>query len=346
MIASFHRMWMVLPCAAAFVLTTQAFAGTDTATGLTTQTSSGFGYKYEMDFSPLNPTQVDLDSNSLPDFIGKAPTVFNTGVVGATDGNTATWDQSRPGSDEKMTGQGGSDTWTTAGLDSTTGFTIEVRMHILSLDTDGTALGIHIGGSIGDGADGWLNIQGSGQTWALDSSVALNGSDDNTDDFHTFRMAYQQNNFWVWRDDVLLNPGGTPLADGYATGMVNRNFFGSPGTNWGGIVEADYFRFTSGAFAPLHAGDANGDGLVNLSDLQILGDNWQSTTATWTEADFTGDGVVNLSDLQILGDNWGFGTGPDIALDEALALTGIVIPEPGVAGLLLVGGLLAVRRRA
>ncbi|MCC6681864.1 MAG: PEP-CTERM sorting domain-containing protein [Phycisphaeraceae bacterium] len=93
----------------------------------------------------------------------------------------------------------------------------------------------------------------------------------------------------------------------------------------------------------LHPGDANGDGLVNLSDLQILGDNWQSNTATWAEADFTGDGIVNLADLQILGDNWGFGVGPDTAFDEALAQ--VSIPEPATMLMLGVGGLLAIYRR-
>ncbi|MCC6680777.1 MAG: PEP-CTERM sorting domain-containing protein [Phycisphaeraceae bacterium] len=93
----------------------------------------------------------------------------------------------------------------------------------------------------------------------------------------------------------------------------------------------------------LHPGDANGDGMVNLSDLQILGDNWQSNTATWAEADFTGDGIVNLADLQILGDNWGFGVGPDVALDEALA--NAAIPEPASLVLLSLGAIGLLRRR-
>ncbi|MCC6682478.1 MAG: PEP-CTERM sorting domain-containing protein, partial [Phycisphaeraceae bacterium] len=74
-----------------------------------------------------------------------------------------------------------------------------------------------------------------------------------------------------------------------------------------------------------------------------LGDNWQSTTANWSQADFTGDNVVNLSDLQILGDNWGFGVGPDLSFDEALAVVGV--PEPTSLVLLGLGGLLLARRR-
>ncbi|MCC6681729.1 MAG: DNRLRE domain-containing protein [Phycisphaeraceae bacterium] len=95
----------------------------------------------------------------------------------------------------------------------------------------------------------------------------------------------------------------------------------------------------------IHAGDANNDGMVNLSDLQILGDNWQAAKVSWANADFTFDGVVNLADLQILGDNWGFGTSADIAFDEALALAGLAIPEPASMSLLALALPLVLRRR-
>ncbi len=75
----------------------------------------------------------------------------------------------------------------------------------------------------------------------------------------------------------------------------------------------------------IHApGDANGDGIVNLGDLQILGDHWQSTAAAWADGDFTGDGIVNLADLQIIGDHWG----DIISLDEAITSLEATIPEP------------------
>ncbi|MCC6682221.1 MAG: hypothetical protein IT445_15070 [Phycisphaeraceae bacterium] len=99
-------------------------------------------------------------------------------------------------------------------------------------------------------------------------------------------------------------------------------------------------RLYNGSFFP---GDANNDGLVNLSDLQILGDNWQSVTATWAEADFNNDGTVNLSDLQILGDNWGFGASPDISFDEALGQ--VSIPEPATCLILGAGSILMMLRK-
>ncbi|MCC6681952.1 MAG: hypothetical protein IT445_13715 [Phycisphaeraceae bacterium] len=86
------------------------------------------------------------------------------------------------------------------------------------------------------------------------------------------------------------------------------------------------------------AADANLDGVVNLSDLQILGDNWQSASADWTTGDFTGDGIVNLADLQVLGDHWG-----DIATD--LAELAVTIPEPAGALLISVGVVWVLFRR-
>ncbi len=109
------------------------------------------------------------------------------------------------------------------------------------------------------------------------------------------------------------------------------------------VVDLGVFNFQGQVIEPgqvfridvLHPGDANGDGMVNLADLQILGDNWQSNSASWSMADFTGDGVVNLADLQVLGDNWGFGVGPDAQL----------IPEPGMFAMLLLVGPAALARR-
>ncbi|MCC6681749.1 MAG: PEP-CTERM sorting domain-containing protein [Phycisphaeraceae bacterium] len=85
-------------------------------------------------------------------------------------------------------------------------------------------------------------------------------------------------------------------------------------------------------------GDANLDGLVNLSDLQILGDNWTGTSRQWSLGDFNGDGNVNLSDLQIVGDHWG-GSAADLAAFMA------TIPEPGSLLLLGLGGLALLRNR-
>jgi hypothetical protein len=56
-----------------------------------------------------------------------------------------------------------------------------------------------------------------------------------------------------------------------------------------------------------YGGDANLDGQVNLSDLGILSDNWE-TNGPWTSGDFNYDGFVDLGDLGILAGNWEAGT--------------------------------------
>ena len=81
---------------------------------------------------------------------------------------------------------------------------------------------------------------------------------------------------------------------------------------------------------PEVAGDANGDGKVDGSDVTILAGNWQKgvsdgLTATWEEGDFNGDGKVDGSDVTILAGNWQYGV-------EAAAAS---VPEPSMIVLLL-----------
>ena len=75
---------------------------------------------------------------------------------------------------------------------------------------------------------------------------------------------------------------------------------------------------------PQVAGDANGDGKVDGSDVTILAGNWQKgvsdgLTASWEEGDFNGDGKVDGSDVTILAGNWQYGV-------SAVAAS---VPEPG-----------------
>ncbi|MCC6680948.1 MAG: hypothetical protein IT445_08600 [Phycisphaeraceae bacterium] len=135
----------------------------------------------------------------------------------------------------------------------------------------------------------------------------------------------------IWNADALYVSLG---ARGSGITLTDNNTF------------FDNFTIVTGhVMFDLHPGDANGDGLVNLADLQILGDNWLNNSADWSMADFTGDNLVNLSDLQILGDNWGFGVAPDIAFDQALTQAGLPVPEPATTAMMALMPLLALLRR-
>ena len=85
-------------------------------------------------------------------------------------------------------------------------------------------------------------------------------------------------------------------------------------------------------------GDANLDGLVNLSDFNVLAANFGQTNRTWEQGDFNEDGTVNLNDFNLLAANFGREIEPaslTINIDF-----GAAVPEPmGAAGMLLLPAL-------
>ncbi len=99
------------------------------------------------------------------------------------------------------------------------------------------------------------------------------------------------------------------------------------------------FAFSTPAWGdPLIPGDANNDGIVNVTDLGILATYYdQGDGFGWNEGDFTGDGFVSVNDLGVLATNYGYGTVVQIQS----------VPEPGTFTLLLLGlaSLLCRRRR-
>ncbi|MCC6680089.1 MAG: SBBP repeat-containing protein [Phycisphaeraceae bacterium] len=131
-----------------------------------------------------------------------------------------------------------------------------------------------------------------------------------------------------YNNGVATDAAGNLFITGYT--------FGSLGGPNAGASDAFLVKFAS----ITALGDANDDQQINLTDLQILGDNWQASGANWAMGDFTGDGLVNLADLQVLGDNWGYGVGEDVSFDDALLAlpgVGLNVPEPTALALLLLG---------
>ena len=86
-------------------------------------------------------------------------------------------------------------------------------------------------------------------------------------------------------------------------------------------------------------GDANGDGVVDVSDLGVLATNYGTTSgAEWADGDFNGDSEVDVSDLGILATMYGK------TIEAPLSQT---VPEPSGIVLLTMGavGLLLCARR-
>src|SRR5690606_15710455 len=77
-------------------------------------------------------------------------------------------------------------------------------------------------------------------------------TDDNTDDFHTFRIMQLADSglITVWRDGVELYSG---LSNTVNSGSEVTLFMGDGGTGWGGpSIMLDYFRWDStGGYEPV-----------------------------------------------------------------------------------------------
>ncbi len=73
-------------------------------------------------------------------------------------------------------------------------------------------------------------------------------------------------------------------------------------------------------------GDANGDGLVDVADLGVVGANFGSTQAMLEDGDFTGDGSVDVADLGVVGANW--------TAAQSTGNASALVPEPATLSLL------------
>ncbi len=89
-----------------------------------------------------------------------------------------------------------------------------------------------------------------------------------------------------------------------------------------------------------HHIDLNGDGFINLDDLDVVLTNWnqQAPAGSWTHGDFTGDGFVGLEDLDIILNNWNNGT-PPVSFSAS-------IPEPSIPAIFfLLGSVITTQRQ-
>jgi len=107
-------------------------------------------------------------------------------------------------------------------------------------------------------------------------------------------------------DDSVTDTAGVPLDGEWISPLawdlnnpdvpMGASIFPSGNNTFGGDFE---FYFT------ILPGDANGDNVVDVTDLGDLSTNWQLTNQSFGNGDFSGDGVVDVTDLGLLATSWG-----------------------------------------
>lgn len=111
-------------------------------------------------------------------------------------------------------------------------------------------------------------------------------------------------------------------------------------------VRMSSYRWWASSLVP---GDANHDFKIDIGDYNLWAGNYGKTGSSLA-GDFNGDGVVDGADYTILADDWGFNTGVvsatggDAGSYEVPAIPGMAVPEPATMALLMVGGVLLLRR--
>ncbi len=101
---------------------------------------------------------------------------------------------------------------------------------------------------------------------------------------------------------------------------------GTPGLNWsrlktpsspgvifqpaGAALGATEILVMPDTWVDITAGDANADGIVDMTDYVIWFDNFGKTGATWPDGDFNGDGIVDMTDYVIWFGGFGGTAGP------------------------------------
>jgi hypothetical protein len=212
--------------------------------------SADFTWKYEM--TTLEPSEENLDAhlgNTTLDF-----TEYDTGGSISASGGVLELHTTKY---QKGTyrSQNTGELWIAQGFTFAGGYTYEVSIQVLTQDSQdsayGTILFLVSPDTVAGNYEGRLTISPDGQAWgaAADIPLGVEGTTyDNSDGFHTFRVAQvaSENEFYVWRDDVLIADG----IEGAAT-TTDRFFFGDSGSHYGGNADIDYLRIQEGAYAPI-----------------------------------------------------------------------------------------------
>ncbi len=139
--------------------------------------------------------------------------------------------------------------------------------------------------NVGNGGGPYANTLGTNFGVNIDTDGTLSG------------YAWGENIGWVNFATPTLGPDRARFDS--VSGRL-RGYAWGENVGWINLDDATHFV----GVVPACPGDANGDGTVDVDDLNIILSQWTTMIAPGTGGDLTGDGVVDVDDLNEVLSNW------------------------------------------
>lgn len=196
-----------------------------------------------------------------------------------------------------------------------------------TLEVSTSTAKLQIAPNVGLCQQGALSITPGGILDITNNELAINYGVGNPSPISTVVSEIQSGyNGGGWNGTGIISStaaSNTAYGIAYADGGIDS---GTPAVPGEILIEYDLY------------GDANLDGVVNLTDLLMLLNNYSQSGADWSEGDFNYDGTVNLTDLLLLLNNYGESAGN-------ASVNSTAVPESCLAGWTIASWALVRRKR-